>query len=331
MYKKSKNILRKFAMLFACMVMMVSIIMVTTSCGGATDTEDYDLNAILTETADLLIAENDDPDFGSVGGEWMVLGMAKWGGDVPEGWYESYYKNVEEYVASCNGNLSEYKNTEYSRVIIALTAIGKDPTDVAGFDLTAPLADYDQTIFQGINGPVYALLALDSGDYDAPQAKDDLVQATRTMYVDYILDQEVKGGGWCLAGGPADPDITAIVLQALAKYQEQEDVEAATERALDMLSEAQSQSGGFENNGIESSETVSQVILALTELDIAIDDGRFVKDGNTLVDKLMEFRAADGGFKHIAEGESDILATEQAFYALVSLYRVENGETSLYK
>lgn len=331
MYKKSKNILRKFAMLFACMVMMVSIIMVTTSCGGATDTEDYDLNAILTETADLLIAENDDPDFGSVGGEWMVLGMAKWGGDVPEGWYESYYKNVEEYVASCNGNLSEHKNTEYSRVIIALTAIGKDPTDVAGFDLTAPLADYDQTIFQGINGPVYALLALDSGDYDAPQAKDDLVQATRTMYVDYILDQEVKGGGWCLAGGPADPDITAIVLQALAKYQEQEDVEAATERALDMLSEAQSQSGGFENNGIESSETVSQVILALTELDIAIDDGRFVKDGNTLVDKLMEFRAADGGFKHIAEGESDILATEQAFYALVSLYRVENGETSLYK
>lgn len=331
MYKKSKNILRKFAMLFACMVMMVSIIMVTTSCGGATDTEDYDLNAILTETADLLIAENDDPDFGSVGGEWMVLGMAKWGGDVPEGWYESYYKNVEEYVASCNGNLSEHKNTEYSRVIITLTAIGKDPTDVAGFDLTAPLADYDQTIFQGINGPVYALLALDSGDYDAPQAKDDLVQATRTMYVDYILAQEVKGGGWCLAGGPADPDITAIVLQALAKYQEQEDVEAATERALDMLSEAQSQSGGFENNGIESSETVSQVILALTELDIAIDDGRFVKDGNTLVDKLMEFRAADGGFKHIAEGESDILATEQAFYALVSLYRVENGETSLYK
>jgi len=331
MYKKSKNILRKFAMLFACMVMMVSIIMVTTSCGGATDTEDYDLNAILTETADLLIAENDDPDFGSVGGEWLVLGMAKWGGDVPEGWYESYYKNVEEYVASCNGNLSEHKNTEYSRVIIALTAIGKDPTDVAGFDLTAPLADYDQTIFQGINGPVYALLALDSGDYDVPQAKGDLVQATRTMYVDYILDQEVKGGGWCLAGGPADPDITAIVLQALAKYQEQEDVEAATERALDMLSEAQSQSGGFENNGIESSETVSQVILALTELDIAIDDGRFVKDGNTLVDKLMGFRAADGGFKHIAEGESDMLATEQAFYALVSLYRVENGETSLYK
>ena len=331
MYKKSKNILRKFAMLFACMVMMVSIIMVTTSCGGATDTEDYDLNAILTETADLLIAENDDPDFGSVGGEWLVLGMANWGGEVPEGWYDAYYSNVEAYVSSCKGKLSEHKNTEYSRVIIALNAIDKDPADVAGYDLIEPLADYDQTVFQGINGPVYALLALDSGNYDIPEVQSDGTQATRDMYVDYILDQEVDGGGWSLAGGPADPDITAIVLQALAKYQEQEDVEAATERALDMLSEAQSQSGGFENNGIESSETVSQVILALTELDIAIDDGRFVKDGNTLVDKLMEFRAADGGFKHIAEGESDMLAIEQAFYALVSLYRVENGETSLYK
>lgn len=331
MYKKSKNTLRKFAMLFACMVMMVSIIMVTTSCGGATDTEDYDLNAILTETADLLIAENDDPDFGSVGGEWLVLGMSNWGGEVPEGWYDAYYNNVEAYVSSCKGKLSEHKNTEYSRVIIALNAIDKDPADVAGYDLIEPLADYDQTVFQGINGPVYALLALDSGNYDIPEVKSDGTQATREMYVDYILDQEVDGGGWSLAGGPADPDITAIVLQALAKYQEQEDVEAATERALDMLSEAQSRSGGFENNGIESSETVSQVILALTELDIPIDDGRFVKDGNTLVDKLMEFRAADGGFKHIAEGESDMLATEQAFYALVSLYRVENDETSLYK
>jgi len=331
MYKKSKNILRKFAMLFACMVMMVSIIMVTTSCGGATDTEDYDLNAILTETADLLIAENDEPDFGSVGGEWLVLGMAKWGGDVPEGWYESYYKNVEEYVASCNGNLSEHKNTEYSRLIIALTAIGKDPTDVAGFDLTAPLADYDQTIFQGINGPVYALLALDSGDCDVPQAKGDAVQATRTMYVDYILSQEVGDGGWSLSGGPADPDITAIVLQALAKYQDNEEVKAATERAIEVLSGMQNENGGFANNGIESSETLSQVILALTELGIPADDSRFVKGGNTLVDKLLEFRTDDGGFKHVAEGESDMLATEQAFYSLVSLYRVENGETSLYK
>lgn len=331
MCNEKKKVLRKYRVIFACMVMIIAAMLTMTSCGKRQTDEGYDLNGVLAETADLLINQNPEPDFGSVGGEWLVLGMAKWGGDVPEGWYESYYKNVEEYVASCNGNLSEHKNTEYSRVIIALTVIGKDPTDVAGFDLTAPLADYDQTIFQGINGPVYALLALDSGDYDVPQAKGDLVQATRTMYVDYILDQEVKGGGWCLAGGPADPDITAIVLQALAKYQDREDVEAATERALEVLSGMQNESGGFDNNGIESSETLSQVILALTELGIPADDSRFVKGGNTLVDKLFEFRTDDGGFKHIAEGESDMLSTEQAFYSLVSLYHVENGEPSLYK
>ena len=331
MYNKKKKALRKYGVLFACMVMIASSMLVMTSCGGQQADEGYDLNGVLTETAELLMSQNPEPDFGSVGGEWLVLGMAKWGGDVPENWYETYYKNVENYVASCNGNLSEHKNTEYSRVVLALNAIDKDPTDVAGFDLVAPLGDYDKTIFQGINGPVYALLALDSGDHDVPQAKGDAVQATRIMYVDYILSQEVSGGGWSLAGGPADPDITAIVLQALAKYQDNEEVKAATERAVDVLSSMQSEDGGFDNNGIESSETLSQVILALTELGIPVDDSRFVKGGNTLVDKLFEFRTDDGGFKHIAEGESDMLATEQAFYSLVSLYRVENGETSLYK
>lgn len=331
MYNKKKSVFRKYGVLFACLVMMVSSMFVMTSCGGQQADEGYDLDTVLTETAELLVSENPEPDFGSVGGEWLVLGMAKWGGDVPEGWYENYYKNVEDYVASCSGNLSEHKNTEYSRVILALNAIDKDPADVEGFDLTAPLGDYDKTVFQGINGPVYALLAMDSGDYDVPQVEGAAVQATRTMYVDYILAQEVSGGGWSLAGGPADPDITAIVLQALAKYQDNEDVRAATDRAVDVLSSMQSEDGGFENNGIESSETLSQVILALTELGISVDDDRFVKGGNTLVDKLFEFRTDDGGFKHIAEGESDMLATEQAFYSLVSLYRVENGEASLYK
>ena len=62
-----------------------------------------------------------------------------------------------------------------------------------------------------------------------------------------------------------------------------------------------------------------------------MDDERFVKKGNTLEERLLDFMAEDKGFKHILEGDSDPMATEQAFYALVSLNRVNQGMTSLYK
>ena len=36
---------------------------------------------------------------------------------------------------------------------------------MGGYDLTKPLGDYDRTIWQGLNGPIWALIALDSRDY----------------------------------------------------------------------------------------------------------------------------------------------------------------------
>ena len=44
--------------------------------------------------------------------------------------------------------------------MLALTAIGKDPASVAGFNLLKPLADFEQVTKQGINGTIFALLAL---------------------------------------------------------------------------------------------------------------------------------------------------------------------------
>ena len=322
MFKKGK--------VYICVLLIAAMLSGMTACGGSQSAEGYNLEELTAQTAEFLIGENPEPAFGSIGGEWLVFGMSRWGGEVPENWYDTYYGNVENYVESCDGKLDEYKYTEYSRLIIALTAIGKNPFDVAGYDLVQPLADYDKTVFQGINGPVYALLALDSGNYDIPKVKGDGTQATRDMYVDYILQQEAPGGGWSIAGGPAAADMTASVLQALSEYQTRDDVAAATERALAVLSDMQNEEGGYLSEDVVSSETVSQVIVALTELGISIDDSRFVKDGRTLLDELMEFRAADGGFMHIKNSESNMLATEQAFYALVSLHLAEQGMPSLY-
>lgn len=306
------------------LIMVFAILCVFSACGE--ETADFSLDAC----AGVLLEAVPEPVYGSVGGDWIALGLARWEGDVPQEWFDEYYAQVERYVESCDGVLDVHKHTEYSRVILALTAIGKDPTDVAGYNLLEPLADYEQTLFQGINGPGYALLALDSGDYEIPENTAGTTQATREMYVDYILSQEVPGGGWAMGGSTANVDLTAMTLQALAKYQDRQDVADAVDRALNFLSEQQNAHGGYSEFDSESSESISQVIVALAELGIPMDDPRFVKNGNTLEDRLLDFLAEDGGFRHTLDGESDLMATEQAFYALVALERMEQGKTSLY-
>lgn len=274
-----------------------------------------------------------EPTFGSVGGEWLILGLARSSLEIPEEYYETYFQNLSAHTAQQGGVLHAKKYTEYSRVILAVTAIGRDPSDVGGFNMLQPLADFEQTVFQGINGPIFALLALDSGNYEIPQNTTDNTQATRDMYVDYIINAQLPEGGWAFAGGEAEIDVTAMALQALAKYQDRKDVAEAIEKGVEILSARQNENGSYQYSATEqvSSESISQVIIALTELGISLDDSRFVKNGNTLLDALLQFQQADGGFSHLIDGETDLLATEQAFYALVAANRMAQGESSLYR
>ena len=286
----------------------------------------------IDQTGEFLHSSVADPTFGSVGGEWLIMGLARSGLEISDEYYEIYFQNLCAYTAQQGGVLHAKKYTEYSRVILAVTAIGRDPADVGGFNMLQPLADFEQTVFQGINGPIFALLALDCGNYEIPENTVGSTQATRDLYVDYIINAQLENGGWSLMGGEAEIDVTAMALQALAKYQDRKDVAEAVEKGLAVLSERQNDQGGYQYNAAESvsSESVSQVIVALAELGIALDDPRFVKNGNTLLDALMQFQQADGGFAHLMDGETDLLATEQAFYALVAANRVAQGESSLY-
>ena len=249
---------------------------------------------------------------------------------MPQKYFDTYYKNTEDYVASVNGVLSRKKNTEYSRVILALTAIGKDPQNVAGFDLLLPLGDFDETVSQGVNGAIFALLALDSKNYEIPANPAADTQATRELYVEEILRREIPTGGWALTGGEPDVDVTAMALQALAKYREDADVLVAVERGVTALADLQEPNGAYTSWGEENSESVSQVIVALTELGISPDDERFVKNGQTLEQVLLRFAQEDGSFRHTADGKSDEMATEQALYALAAISRAQDGRTTLY-
>lgn len=267
----------------------------------------------------------------TAGNEWRVLGLAR-AGKITSELSDGYYSSLESYVKE-NGSakLDSRKSTENSRVILALSAIGKDATDVAGYNLIEPLADYDFVTWQGLNGPVFALIALDTYNYEIPTASDGATQTTREKLINYILESQLENGGWTFFGSTADPDMTGMAIQALAPYYSKNaDVKAAVDKALDVLSATQQDNGGVASWGTVNVESCAQVLTALASIGINADtDERFIKNGNTLVDAIMEF-SVENGFAHVKDSGYNQMATEQAYYALVSYNRVKNGKTSLY-
>lgn len=151
--------------------------------------------------------------------DWAVISVVRGGFDAPENWTDSYYRALAGKVLSTGGVLSKTRLTEYARVILGLTAIGEDPANVAGYHLLAALSDYDAATQPGVTSAAYVLLALDCGNYEIPKTEAGKTQATREMYVDFMLGKQLSDGGWAIGAEEADPDVTAMVLQALAPYQ----------------------------------------------------------------------------------------------------------------
>ena len=301
-----------------------------------------DVSKVLNDTMDQLAKTVTAPAFGTGAGEWTVLDLARGGYYALDSQYfKDYYNRIVETVnekaASVNrdGALHKVKSTENSRLIMALSAIGKDATSVGNWDLIKPYSTQGMKWItkQGINGPIFALIALDTHNYPTTDT------TIRQQCVDYILDKELAGGGWALSGTEADPDITAMALQALAKYKDQPKVAAAAERAFGKLSAIQRDNGGYASWGSVNSESIAQVIVATTAWGIDPDtDPRFVKNGKSAVDALLTFYVEEGrGFAHVLEnspgyvgGEVNGMATDQACYALVAYNRFQNGKTALY-
>ena len=282
------------------------------------------LDTIYKTTGDFM-ATLGTPTVNSTGGEWMVIGLARSGRTVPAG----YYDNVVEYVkakADANERLHPAKVTDNARVILALTAIGKDVTNVGGHNLLKGLDNMDYVQTQDINGPIFTLIALDSHNYPT------MGNVTREKLIQVILDAQLNDGGWDLSADKTDPDMTAMAIQALAPYYKtNETVKAAVDKALEALSALQRTDGGFGSWDTVNSESCAQVIVALTALGIdPTADSRFVKNGHTVLDALAGFYVTGGGFRHTAGSERNDMATEQGYYALASYYRFLNGQTSLY-
>lgn len=272
-------------------------------------------------------------------GEWAVLGQARAKVPLSEAYIAAYYEKVVAYVQKnmgADGVLvdPESRNptvTDNERIVLALTAIGKDPANVGGENLLKALQNKDimkvtDTSNTDINGLVMGLLALNSRNYTSDTSW--LVQA--------VLEQQNKDGSWSASADTkpvGDVDMTAMALQALAPYHKDggnETVNTAVEKALNWLS-------GKYRSGYDSSESCAQVVIALSALNLdANTDARFTKtvEGKTLsvLGNLLQYRVAEnGGFKHqFADKAVNEMATEQALCAMAAYARFTEKANALY-
>lgn len=305
---------------------------------------------------------------GSASGRLFTEGFAKTAGNGCD-WYmiaagrygitddrAAYLKHIAAYITEkyrTADKLDRSKATEWHRIALAVLSAGGDPRSIGKDENGNPVNLIADGVYnrgytaslgkQGLNGWIWGLVALDSKQYAVPSGSF----YTREGILKEILSYQLPDGGFSFAGAISDCDTTAAALIALAPYvssgrqytytlkrgkQEVTRTAAqAAQAALERLSDIQLSTGGFTASGEETSESTSQVIVALCSLGIDPQgDKRFIKNGNSPLGALMAFREADGGFAHLKGEGSNSMAGEQALCALVSLHRLYNGMARLY-
>ncbi|MCK9478583.1 MAG: terpene cyclase/mutase family protein [Firmicutes bacterium] len=300
---------------------------------------------------------------GTTPGDWFPIGLGRYG--YPDD-YSAYLAVIREVVQErykTPGKLHAAKSTEWHRISLAILAMGGNPTNVGVDQSGKPInliadGSYDRGKTaslgrQGINGWIWGLIMLDSMRYPIP----DGAFYTRDDIIVEILRQQLPDGGFALSGNQSDPDISAMALQALAPYYNNETaytytlaktktevtktVRQVADETLLILSKLQLDSGDFHSWGTANVESAAQVMVALCSLGINPQtDSRFIKNKNTLLDGIMKYKMPDGGFAHSftydennptsLPNQSNNMATEQVLYTLVAYTRFKENKRILY-
>ena len=301
-----------------------------------------DIDTVLSKVRSYILSKDTKPDYSSI---WNVIGLKRSGLYVPESYINLFYSNVIAYCESKDWQITRAKYSDYSKLILALTAIGVDARDVMGHNLLAYLSDYENVSRQGNNGTIWALIALKSNPaYEIPEDPSAVQQNSEELLVKKVVGMQCQDGGWTLMGTTGDSDMTGMAMQALASYYNKdgyEDVTAAIDKGLAWIEKNQLSSGGFGTMNTETSESVAQIITALCGVGIDCgEDARFIKNGKWPMTGLFQYYMPEGGFMHVAAdagnngggagGIIDGMATEQGLYATVAYRRFLDGETFLY-
>lgn len=250
--------------------------------------------------------------------EWLVEGMAQNKEANTGGTF-----NLSASVGSLDTEAA-VAFTNLDRKVMVLTARGFDCTRLASYNGGNPIPDsngkgvdnlvslvYNYGGEYTINGPAFALIALDMGNYSVPA---DAVW-TRDALLKTLLEHEYLSDGF-------DTDMVAMIMYAIAPYRSDEiygaQVRAKLDEGVRIIAQKMSKDYTFMSWNTVNSETASQVICALSACGIDCHtDSRFSDGTKSVLTQWLKFADFDNGyFAHTSSTPKNAIATYQGAYTL---------------
>lgn len=262
------------------------------------------------------------------GSEWFAMALARDGQAVSDDYWDSLSDEITARQGSMATSSSNYSNN--AKVALTLTSGGYNALWGAGdFDILDNCLDVAKVEAQGVNGAIYALLALDCYDYiDMTGYRN-----TRNEYVNYIMNSINDAHGlWDYGYGATEPDIdlTAMAVIALAPYKSKSNVKEVIDKALAYFETQRNADGTYTSWGTANANSTACVVMAMAANGVDPTESATVGKA-AAIDGLDKFALADGSFGYDNNKTYNQMATEQAYMALIDAARFKEGKNSFYK
>lgn len=275
------------------LIILLTLSMVFSSCGSKTTTLEEEMHS----TGKLLFEYVQNPTVSNVGGGWAIIALAKSETEVPDNYYDGYYDDVMDLVKNTKGEISKV-SLDYSRVTLAVLSIGKDPTNISGYNIARGLNDFETVKKEGNESIAYALLAANEAD---TKLKDE------DQYIEALLKSQDSDGGFQNEDGDGKLDVTPIVIEALSDYNNNSKVDKAIDKSVQFLATSLDKNGS-----LGDCEKTSKAIVALNIANKFNDNISL----DILLKGLEEYRVKDGYVHLKGDTEENEISTELALMAL---------------
>ncbi len=239
--------------------------------------------------------------------QWEMISLLSSGKEIDSEYLNGYKKEFVKSINSYKGTLSN-KGTDFSKAVITMSALGISHNEDK-YNITNNLKNQDDICSQGLNGPIWALIALSSSD----EIKDQY-EKERTDYYNILANEWKDKGCFALMGDKGDVDLTAMAVLAGSLYSK--DMECDKEflkEAVKFIEEQSDDNGEFKSMDNINSESLSYATMAM----LCVKDKNY--DFNRAIDNILSYKTKDGLYAHLYDDKNadtgNAIATQQAMLA----------------